>query len=582
MRFSLRSRSPSAKTEAEVRPRAEAAASTKSSEPDVRRGDTEILDAIEADVLTAIGGVGTSIAAARAEVEQMQAGLVGIRGQMDALARAAVAAACASGGLTETTGLLSATTSRIAGAMTDAGAHLDDAGARGSEARTLVAALAQAGNEIASIVDTIAAVARQTNLLALNATIEAARAGEAGRGFAVVAGEVKALSVETARAAEEVRARIARLREGATASSAAIEAVAGALDAVRPAFATVRGISDEQAAIVAGVVSGVSQAADLVAAVDAEAGAASEATVALDAQAAAMEAASGHAAEQAAGLGRRFVAVIRQSEIGDRRRSDRYPVDLSADLGDGRRTRTQDISAGGVLLAMPADGAAPPVGHRFTLSLDGIGRLPATIVAVSPMGLHCAFGMMEPSEQARLQEKIAAIEAAYEPLIVKAQGLAERIGGVMEAEIRAGRLSPDALFDTAYRPIRGTNPPQYRTASVEPLERLLPGILEPELDRDASMLFCIVADRNGFVPVHNRRVSQTPRSEDPVWNNANCRNLRIFDDRTGITAARSQRPATVQVYRREVGGQIVMVREVDAPIRVDGRHWGACRTAYRF
>jgi len=99
--------------------------------------------------------------------------------------------------------------------------------------------------------------------------------------------------------------------------------------------------------------------------------------------------------------------------------------------------------------------------------------------------------------------------------------------------------------------------------------------------RDNAMLFCIVTDRNGFLPVHNRRVSQPQRPDDPVWNNANCRNLRIFDDRTGITAARSTRPATVQVYRREVGGQIVVVREVDAPIRVGGRHWGACRTAYR-
>ena len=49
----------------------------------------------------------------------------------------------------------------------------------------------------------------------------------------------------------------------------------------------------------------------------------------------------------------------------------------------------------------------------------------------------------------------------------------------------------------------------------------------------------------------------------------------------GITAARSQRPATIQVYRREVGRDVYMVREIDAPIRVGGRHWGACRTAYR-
>ncbi|WP_165937750.1 methyl-accepting chemotaxis protein [Methylobacterium segetis] len=565
-----------------MQPQADLLQEAAPSKAGAERGASEVLDVIEADVLTAIGGVGQSIATARSEVEQMQAGLASIRAQMAALAHAAEAAAGASSGLTETTGRLSATTGRIAGAMTEAGTHLDHAGLRGTEARMLVAALAQAGNEIAGIVDTISAVARQTNLLALNATIEAARAGEAGRGFAVVANEVKALSVETARAADEVRARIARLREGAAASGTAIESVAEAIDAVRPAFATVRGISDEQASIVAGVASGASQAADLVAAVNVEAGAASHATVALDAQAAAMEAASGQAAEQAAGLGRRFVAVIRQSEIGDRRRADRYPADLGVDLGDGRRTRTQDISTGGVLLAAPEGGAALPVGHRLVLGLDGVGPLPATIVSVSAMGLHCAFGEVAPGEQARLQEKLSEIETAYRPLIVRAQDLAERISTLMEAEIAAGRLAPSALFDTEYRPVAGSNPPQYRTGSVEPLERLLPPILEPELVRDGSMLFCIVADRNGFVPVHNRRVSQPQRPDDPVWNNANSRNLRIFDDRTGITAARSQRPATVQVYRREVGGQIVMVREVDAPIRVQGRHWGACRTAYRF
>jgi len=72
--------------------------------------------------------------------------------------------------------------------------------------------LGQNNSEIKDVIKVIASLSEQTNLLALNATIEAARAGEAGKGFAVVASEVKSLSNETAKAAEEIGIKIAKIQ----------------------------------------------------------------------------------------------------------------------------------------------------------------------------------------------------------------------------------------------------------------------------------------------------------------------------------------------------------------------------------
>ena len=82
--------------------------------------------------------------------------------------------------------------------------------------------------------------------------------------------------------------------------------------------------------------------------------------------------------------------------------------------------------------------------------------------------------------------------------------------------------------------------------------------------------------------MHTTVFAQPQRPGDPIWNAAHSRNRRIFDDRAGIMAARSVRPFLVQSYRRDMGGGVFeLMREVDAPLRVRGRHWGGVRLAYR-
>ncbi|WP_349368558.1 methyl-accepting chemotaxis protein [Salinarimonas sp.] len=546
--------------------------------------DGEIVDVLEADVLRAIGSVGAAIADASAAASAAKDELARIGEEMHGFAGASDAAREETRALATATGELAGTVEAINSAMDKADGRIGDAVGFARDANQLIAALSQATQEIVTIVDTIAAVARQTNLLALNATIEAARAGQAGKGFAVVAAEVKALSVETGNAAGDIRTRIDALRGSALSSIDAVERVAGAIEEVQPVFQTVRDTVGDQNRSIEEVARRAAQASESVGEVGERARGIERAAEDASVRAEEARASAARADEGAKGLARRFTAVVRQSEMGDRRAHDRFPVERRARLsgaGADAVTKTIDLSLGGALVAAPARHALSG-GARVTLDIEGVGEAPARVAAVSAMGVHCAFENPSSAVQARIAEAVSAVEAQFRPLIDRAREAAAEVSAAMEETLRTGRLSREDLFDVDYQPIPGTNPQQFETRARPILSQILPGILEPLLATDKRMAFCLAIDRNGYIPVHNKIYSQPQRTDDPVWNAANCRDRRIFDDRAGIAAARSTRPFLVQAYSRDMGGgKMVMMQEVDAPIRVDGRHWGGFRTAYK-
>ena len=179
-----------------------------------------------------------------------------------------------------------------------------------------------------------------------------------------------------------------------------------------------------------------------------------------------------------------------------------------------------------------------------------------------------------------LQSRIDRLVVTDDEMTDAATALAARVSAAFEAGLRDGAVTMEALFSSEYPPIPGTDPPQFMPPFVAFTDRVVTPIIEEALTINDRVIFSAAVNRDGFLPTHNRKFS-APQGPDPVANAANSRNRRFFDDRVGLAAGRSTASALVQAYRRDMGGgRLVTMKDVSAPIMVQGRHWGGLRIGY--
>jgi methyl-accepting chemotaxis protein len=175
----------------------------------------------------------------------------------------------------------------------------------------------------------------------------------------------------------------------------------------------------------------------------------------------------------------------------------------------------------------------------------------------------------------------SGVETSDAPLIRVVVDTARRITQRFEDAVARGEIRLEQLFDENYREIRGTDPKQYMTDYVEFTDRVLPEIQDPIQKSDPRIVFCVAWAKGGYLPTHNPNY-RLPQGKDPVWNNANCRNRRLFSDRAVKKVAANTRAFLLQTYRRDMGGgNFVLMKDLSSPIVVRGRHWGAFRMGFR-
>ncbi|POA98046.1 methyl-accepting chemotaxis protein [Chromobacterium sinusclupearum] len=186
---------------------------------------------------------------------------------------------------------------------------------------------------------------------------------------------------------------------------------------------------------------------------------------------------------------------------------------------------------------------------------------------------RAAGELTEAAEQVQgLVSKFVIGEGAFDQALSHARAARDQVAQLLQAELKRGL----DLFDRRYQPIAGTQPAKYHTSYDDRLAKQL----QPVIDRVVELIpggkFCLAVDGNGYAPTHNSWYSRPPCG-DAQKDLAESRDKRLFNDPAGLRAARNVQPFLLQTYSRDTGE---VLSEVDLPLELGGRHWGALRIGF--
>jgi methyl-accepting chemotaxis protein len=167
------------------------------------------------------------------------------------------------------------------------------------------------------------------------------------------------------------------------------------------------------------------------------------------------------------------------------------------------------------------------------------------------------------------------------PFIEFAQRGMREIQAVIENGIVRGEIDVEAVFDTHYVPMPGTNPVQYETGFCAFADVHVRPMLDRMMRSESRLIACAITDINGYLPTHISERSQ-PQGPDPKWNAEYCRNRRNFLDDVTRRAIASDKDAMLATYGMDLGeGRYLAVKNVFVPLTIQGRRWGNFEVAYR-
>ncbi len=149
----------------------------------------------------------------------------------------------------------------------------------------------------------------------------------------------------------------------------------------------------------------------------------------------------------------------------------------------------------------------------------------------------------------------------------------ENFRDIVEAKISELFNRGIDVFDKNYKNIPNTNPPKYTTVYDKYFETELQHLYDNFMKEIPGIIFALAVDSNGYAPTHCGKYSQKLTGKYDI-DLINSRDKRIFNDSTGIKAAKNTKRFLLQVYLRDTGE---VLGDLSMPIYVNSKHWGCIR-----
>jgi methyl-accepting chemotaxis protein len=384
-----------------------------------------------------------------------------------------------------------------------------------SVSASTISTLGGRADDIGRIVDVIDDIAEQTNLLALNAAIEAARAGEQGLGFAVVAEEVRKLAERSALSTREIADLISGIQKE---TQAAVRFMDRSTQFVQNGVELNRQVSESLHTI------------------------------------------EGHVDE----VDRHAREIDRATQEQSRGSSQ------IAKATENMRVITQEISSAAEAQAVAAEQIVKTMERMRTQLNQGTSQS-ASLEQTSEQ-LHrtsdtylsdAVKKLREQADEFRQLVGMFTIQSDQETdreiealLSSSALEFTEKLLGDLEA----GKVRMEDLFDEDYKQVGegkvANQASEYFSIEILPKLRSWKGA-------NSHLIYVVVMDRNGFMPVHLMPARTGVIMKDPV----------------AQQGAKSDKIIS-QAFRRpvEAGGEVVV--DIASPIIINGQHWGCIRFGY--